>query len=183
MEREYTRRVVVRIKKAADGAILAVVRADGEATWQRSRMGGFFALHDLTHLVVESVLGFDDAFFGLLAKGWDIRTFEDKADPRYAEIPDRAILTEHIVGILLGRATDPARPNDTRHDADLRQTWADEINAELAMCLAKDELAPFTIAPDTLNQIIEKLEPLHASWASLLVGSTLELTFPLGDPP
>ena len=145
-------------------------------------MGGFFALHDLTHLVVESVLGFDDAFFGLLARGWDIWTFEDKSDPRYSEIPDHAILTEHIVGILLGRATDPTRPNDARHDSELRPSWADEINAELAMCLAKDKLAPFTITPETLNQIIERLEPLHASWTSLPVGAALELTFPLGEP-
>ena len=32
-------------------------------------------LHDLIHYVVETTLGYREAFFGLLAAGWDIQDF------------------------------------------------------------------------------------------------------------
>lgn len=70
--------LVVRIKKKTDGsAALSCVRADGTTTWQRQegQLGRFFPLHDLTHLAVETVLGFRRAFFGLLAEGWDMSDF------------------------------------------------------------------------------------------------------------
>lgn len=54
--------------------MLRCVRADGSATWQKqeSRHAAFFALHDLTHFAVESTLGFQRGFFGLIAQGWEI---------------------------------------------------------------------------------------------------------------
>ena len=68
----------IQLKKGRDGpATLACVRADGTRTWGKEHP--FFPVHDLTHCAVESVLGFDQAFFGLIAKGWDI---DDFAKPR-----------------------------------------------------------------------------------------------------
>jgi len=56
--------MIIEIRKGRDGPpSLTCIRADGSRTW--ARMHPFFPLHDLTHLAVESVMGFDQAFFGL----------------------------------------------------------------------------------------------------------------------
>lgn len=63
----------ISIKKKPDGsAALSLRRADGSVTWQRQEgiQGRCFPLHDLTHYAVETVLGLDQAFFGLVASGW-----------------------------------------------------------------------------------------------------------------
>src|SRR5262245_18035 len=87
----------VQIKKGRGGPhTLACVRSDGTRTW--SRLHPFFPEHDLTHYAVESVLAFNEAFFGLIASGWDI---EDFNRPSTAErIPAQALLAEQIVGLF-----------------------------------------------------------------------------------
>ena len=62
--------LIVRIKKKTNGeAALTCQRADGSITWQRQEgeASRFFPMHDLTHFAVESILGLDAAFFGLIA--------------------------------------------------------------------------------------------------------------------
>ena len=67
--------MVIQLKKGRDGpATLACVRVDGTRTWGKEHP--FFPVHDITHCAVESVLGYDQAFFGLIAAGWDIDDFE-----------------------------------------------------------------------------------------------------------
>src|SRR5215213_3012558 len=87
----------IRIKKKNDGSsALSCVRADGSTTWQRQdgQQGRFFPLHDLTHYAVESVLSFHNAFFGLLASGWNISDF-GKIEMR-TRMPAEAMLAELI---------------------------------------------------------------------------------------
>src|SRR5262245_20177690 len=89
--------MVINLKKGRDGpSTLACVRADGTRTWGREHP--FFPLHDLTHCAVESVLGLNEAFFGLIAAGWAIDDFEKPGAG--ARIPFQGILAEHIVGVL-----------------------------------------------------------------------------------
>ncbi len=99
--------LTIRIKKKTDGnAALSCTRADGTTTWQRQEgsSGAFFPLHDLTHYSVETVLGLDQAFYGLVAHGWDISSFE--APGARARIPEDALLAEVIVGFFdVERAT------------------------------------------------------------------------------
>src|SRR4051812_18986744 len=99
--------MIVRIKKKTDGgAALSCERADGSVTWQRQdgRHGAFFPLHDLTHFAVESVLGFGDAFYGLLAQGWDISRFEMPGASK--TLPLEASIAELLVGFFdVERAT------------------------------------------------------------------------------
>src|SRR5256885_13197761 len=89
--------MMIQLKKGRDGpATLVCVRNDGSRTWGREHP--FFPLHDLTHYAVECVLGFEHAFFGLIAAGWAI---DDFAKPRAASrLPAQAIVAEHIVGVL-----------------------------------------------------------------------------------
>src|SRR5712675_2192817 len=60
--------------------VLRCVRGDGSVIWQKQggRNAGFFALHDLTHFAVESVLGVRRGFFGLIAEGWDVEDMTGK---------------------------------------------------------------------------------------------------------
>src|SRR5262245_49621493 len=98
------------MKKNADGSsALTCVRANGTTTWQRHDgvHGRFFPLHDLTHYAVETELVFRNGFYGLVADGWDLSDFEDRA--RRARMPAEAILPELIVGFL-----DTERASGTR---------------------------------------------------------------------
>src|SRR5258708_20447551 len=77
--------LLIRIKKKANGgAALSCLRADGSVTWQRQEglQGRFFPLHDLPHYAVESVLGGDQAFFGLIAQGGDMEETGGEGPPR-----------------------------------------------------------------------------------------------------
>lgn len=93
--------LVIAIKKKSDGsASLACRRADGSVTWQRQEgaQGRFFPRHDLTHYAVETVLGMDQAFYGLVASGWGFGDFGHPW-PR-GPMPPEAIAAELIVGYL-----------------------------------------------------------------------------------
>src|SRR5258708_38782505 len=77
--------LLIRIKKKANGgAALSCLRADGSVTWQRQEglQGRFFPLHDLTHYAVGSVLGGDQAFFGLIAQGGGMGDTGGEGRPR-----------------------------------------------------------------------------------------------------
>src|SRR5882672_11335664 len=89
--------MVIELKKGRDGpTTLICVRADGTRTWRK--VARFFPVHDLTHCSVESVLGFTEAFFGLIASGWNI---DDFAAPGVAaRLPVEAVWAESIVGLL-----------------------------------------------------------------------------------
>src|SRR4030095_7920419 len=93
--------LTIRIKKNTDGtAALSCTRANGTVTWQRQlgAQGMFFPRHDLTHYAVETVLGFQSAFYGLIADGWDISALRPPC-PR-GRIREEAGVPELIVGFL-----------------------------------------------------------------------------------
>ena len=93
--------LLIQITKRSDGGgVLRCVRADGSVTWQKqgSRHAAFFALHDLTHFAVETVLGFRRGFFGLIAEGWEIE--ETTGKEARGPLPNEAREVEYIVGSL-----------------------------------------------------------------------------------
>ena len=68
----------IHLKRHADGsASITLTRADGTVTWQRQKgkLALVFPPHDLTHYAVETTLGYQHAFYGLVADGWDISDF------------------------------------------------------------------------------------------------------------
>jgi hypothetical protein len=160
--------LIVRLKKKNDGsAALSCTRADGSVTWQRQegQQGRFFPLHDLTHLAVESVLGFRRAFYGLLAEGWDITRF---AAPRMSEqIPHEAFIAELIVGLL-----DVERASGEQASAD-DFNWKLETHPEAR----RDAQPAFRITEEQLAAIRQRRGEFFARWSALPVGGTLELPF------
>ena len=160
--------LTIRIKKKNDGsAALSCTRADGSVTWQRQegQLGRFFPLHDLTHYCVETVLGFDRGFYGLLADGWDISDF-GKPETRGQDFSD-AGLVEVIVGMF-----DLERMTGERGDA-----------ADMATKIASYYDSRGLPHPDILitQNEIERVRALRSSlferWRELPVGDTLVVEF------
>ena len=150
----------IELKKTGDGRpSLACVRADGSRTW--ARVHPFLPTHDLAHYAVESVLGIDDAFFGLVAQGWDI---DDFAAPGAGKgLPPAALCVERIVGhIERGVATD-----------------AEALAAALALDAEQAGGTPCTTVSASQLAAIGTLRAARiAEWRALAPGETLRLTFP-----
>jgi len=156
--------VKVQLKKVRDGKpSLACVRADGSRTW--SRLHPFFPLHDLTHFAVESALGFSEAFFGLIASGWEIDAFA--APGAAAMLPREAIVAECAVGLFdLERATG-------------RLMSGVEFTEALTLTIAGQGGGVVPVVTDAdLLRVRSLRGALSAQWAALPPGETLELDFP-----
>lgn len=148
--------MIIHLKKGNDGpATLACVRADGSRTW--ARLHPFLPVHDLTHCAVESVLGFDQAFFGLVGSGWEI---DDFARPGAARrLPPQALRAERIVGVL-----DLERASGRRYEV-----------AEFNASAPGDP--PLTA--EQLAAIRALRDELHGRWLALTPGQTLDVPFPV----
>lgn len=154
----------IELKKGRDGpASLACVRPDGTRTWSREHP--FFPVHDLTHCAVETVFGFTEAFFGLVASGWSIDATGTAA------LPLEAHWAERIVGLL-----------DLERGMGRRLT-APEFNDALAATLRQHQLAPFRpVTEAELARVRSLRTDLTARWHALPPGATLALPFPAATP-
>ena len=158
------RRLTIRLKKTPDAPpVLTGVRADGSATWQRSHVA--FPVHDLVHYCVESTLGFREAFFGLIASGWNIEDF-GQPWPR-GPLPEQALLAEQVVGEVW-RAFLQREPLSAR-----------ELNQRVSEMRAQKGLdMPRMVTEGELGEIQTRLGELALKWKTLTPGGTLELPFP-----
>jgi len=155
--------VQVQLKKIRDGRpSLTCVRADGSRTW--SQLHPFFPIHDLTHYAVESVLGFTEAFFGLIASGWEIEDFA--ASGAAGRLPPEAIVAECAVGLLdLERATG-------------HRMSGPEFTEALSHALAGQGRDAFRrVTEAELLQIRSLCAAVSAQWTQVPPGETLELSF------
>ena len=161
----------IQITKRTDGgAVLKCVRSDGTVTWQKQEgaQGAFFPLHDLTHYSVESELGIRNAFYGLVADGWDIEDTTGKG--ARGPLPPDAVFVEHVVGTL-----DSERASGTR--------WtAEEFNDSLARSASNSggKFAARRLTDDDLARIRKRRAELFQQWHALRPGQTLSLDFPSG---
>jgi hypothetical protein len=157
----------VQFTKRNDGAVvIQFSRPDGSTTWRRyDKHAVFFSYHDLTHFAVETTLGFESGFYGLIAGGWDIADTEGKG-PR-GKPPLESVLVEHIVGLFAGERVGGNQPlTATEFNKQLRKTAANTgITVEREF--TESELTA------TRGQYRE----LHDRWASVPNGGKLEVTF------
>jgi hypothetical protein len=151
---------------------LRCVRADGSITWQKlgSRHAAFFALHDLTHFAVESVLGFRHGFFGLVAEGWEID--ETTGKQARGRLPDEAYEVEYIVGALDGERASQA-------------IWsAEDFHCQEAIHAAAFGLRePRRLTDEELERVRARRAELFAQWRAIEPGRTLELHFDVRTLP
>lgn len=150
----------VQITKKADGSgVLRCVRADGSVTWQKQtdRHAAYFALHDLTHFAVETTLGYQRGFFGLIAEGWDIEDTTGKS--ARGPLPPEAGQAEMMVGVLFAEGAGGV-------------IWTvEEFNEFAAMQGAR----PLTA--DEIARVKKKRSELFQQWSAVEPGATLELQF------
>lgn len=152
--------MLVEIVKRADGAgVLRCVRDDGSVTWQKQpdRHAAFFALHDLTHFAVETVLGCRRGFFGLVAEGWEIEDTTGKGSR--GPLPEEAGSVEQIVGLFDLERSGAAWTVGEFH----------EFGGPGAHRLTLERIAA----------IRKRRGELFQQWAAVPVGETLRLEFPL----
>jgi hypothetical protein len=160
--------LIIRIKKKSDGsAALSCLRADGSITWQRQEghIGRFFPLHDLTHYAVETVLGFQRGFYGLLAEGWDLSDFGKKE--MKGRVPEESGIIESIVGFF-----DLERASGQRGSAD-------DFNWKIdAHCDERGISRPaFRLTEEQLARVRALRAELFARWSAVPAGEVLELSF------
>ena len=154
--------MLVQITRRADGSgVLRCVRDDGSVTWQKQndRQAAFFALHDLTHFAVETVLDYQGGFFGLVREGWEIDDTTGKG--ARGPLPSEAGDVEQIVGMFFAEQVS-------------RTLWsADEFNTSLAAQMCRRQLTDAEII-----EIRKKRSELWRKWDAVPVGQALELEFP-----
>ena len=156
--------MVIRFKKGKNRSkhkpdTLTCIRDDGSVTW--TYLHREFALQDLAHYVVETTLGFENAFLGLVAKGYDIPDFNQPKAERPFEIPEEAINTEVIVGLLQTDLLESLRGNADRCEL-LRDYEA---------------LLPVKITDAQLETMQQKLQALLQKWQDLQPGESMTLLF------
>ena len=128
-------------------------------------------VHDLAHYTVETELKFKNAFFGLLAFGWNIEDFEKPKASRPSalwpqNLPEEAIITEHVVNIVL-TGLQPASGKKALFYA-------------LKSILKENKLdCPKALTLENFGKIQDRLTNLIHQWQSLKDGEFLELAFPI----
>jgi hypothetical protein len=151
----------IRIHNRVDGlAVLRCERADGSVTWQRhpEKNSRFFPPHDLTHYAVETTLGLHEAFYGLVARGWDLSDFGTPW-PR-GRLPAEAEVAEFLVGCLHQDCT------------------AEEMNAQGASFCGE---AWRTVTTDELTRSRALAHELIARWQALPPDGEIALDFTLPE--
>ena len=134
----------------------------------KSRHGPFFVRHDLMHYAVETTLGFDEAFYGLVAAGRSIESFNS---PRSGKaLPRQAGLAEFIVGLL---------DQNVRWNEGIDQ---DQFNRDLCESLKAGGVPVSPALPgNQIQAIMNRHRELTLRYTSLQTGECLELPFPAND--
>lgn len=157
----------IQLKRGRDDAsTLSCVRADGSRTW--AKVHPFFPRHDLTHYAVESVLGLREAFFGLVASGWDLDAFARPGATR--RLPPEALFAEQVVGLLDRERALPEPMLAGAFNEALRATQPDAVTHPA-----------MPIDRPVLERIRALRDGLIAQWNAVPPGESLELVFPAPD--
>ena len=138
---------------------LTCIRDDESVTWTHLHRG--FVQHDFAHYVVEMTLSIEHAFFGLVAKGYDIPDFSEPKAERPFEIPEEAIDTEPVVALLQADLLE-----DLGYSGDSDGIFRDH-SAALSIGITDAQL-------EVMRQ---KLRTLLERWRELRPGESMALQF------
>ncbi len=135
---------------------LTCVRDDRSVTWTHLHSG--FVYHDFAHYVIETTLGFKNAFFGLVAKGYDIPDFSEPKPIRRFEIPKEAMDLEPVVALLQADVL-----NDGTDHSGLFRGYSASL--------------PINITDEQLKVMQQKMQVLLQQWQDLQPGQSMALRF------
>lgn len=150
------------IKKEKDKHVLICKRKDGTSTWINA--DEFFLQHDLLHYAVETAMKFKSAFYGMIAQGISITDFDLPADKRNINFSDEALLTEHIVNLVMIETKDGRFEN-------FNGTLKESLPAN------KKTLSAALLSDDQLNLIHTTYDMLLQQWKKLKENETIILEF------
>ena len=162
--------MLIQFKKGnAKPSVLKCIRSDESSTW--TSIQSAIEFHDLAHYVVETELGFSNAFYGLVADGYNMEDFELPREQRPkqllpANLPVEALQTEHIVNLL------QVGQNTTDSEMDFLKTLRDILRE-------KKIAFPDKLDVTSLRSIQLRLKGLLLSWKQLEPGDSLQLSFDL----
>ena len=174
--------LTIQLTKRPNGKLplLICTRPDGSQTLAEIGVDGAASSggappppdHDLTHYAVETTLGLRNSFYGLLARGHDIRDFTVAGAAQKLDIPPEAVWTEFVVALL-----QTERRAGRRHgEGAFRAQLNDMLRG------ARDPIAkPDRPAPpnDTqLHTIRTTVAALLKRWRALPPGESMTLEFP-----
>jgi hypothetical protein len=144
---------------------LLCVRRDGSTTGCAMPRQGILP-HDLVHYVVESVLGWRHAFYGMIGAGADIGPAMEQAhDPGNAALADQAIHAEAVVESLQA------------------QLWSGAFDAAMfdegvrTACTSRGRSVP-ALPAGIGRQLFDTVLELDAKWQQVPWHGTLELDLP-----
>ena len=160
---------VLRFALKRDGTpVLSVHRLDGTVAWQRQIV--FFPVHDLAHYAAESVLGLRQAFWGMMADGWDFADFGSPWPRGRMPNEPEALLAECIAGWF-----DHVRTGGV-------VSTVEGLNDSLREVFARNgRTPPRTVTADEFARISALRDSLAARWWALQPGEAFELAF-TADP-
>jgi len=152
----------------ADVAIVKGEAPSGDRTWLSfpdgtARREAVHVIHDLPHLVIESVFGLDEGLWGTLAA----RRFQRLRLVTDTPLDDHAVAKAAVKAVLNRWGDGPDTPSGVR--ARLRRSGPG--TAELAGRLTDEQIRVASAG----------VRRLYRDWAALPVGGTLRATWPLHD--
>lgn len=149
------------IRAKADALIC--VREDGSSTSGEMPRQGILP-HDAFHFVVETTLGWRDAFFGEIARGVSLDHILRKREKPAPQWSTQALQAESLVECLQAEQWGGAASPET-----FRET--------LATTCRQRNVAPPPMTPEDLQRIRTALRELGAAWRPLPPGGVLERRF------
>lgn len=154
--------LTITFTKRRDGSVVTRFdRADGSATWQRKHgaQATYFGYHDLTHFAVETTLGYQRGFYGLIAEGFDVNDLS-------APLPGDQDAVEVVVGFL------------DREQAMGEQWSASQFNENAALHYSVRGLSNPPVLDDaTLTKMREHARALQQRWTDVREGESMVLSF------
>ncbi len=137
-------------------------RQDGTATWSKLK-GAFGPMHDLAHYVVETSPGFERGFYGLLALGHNITSFEQDANISW--IGKQGLYVECIVMGL-----------QYLFSGEITEATFEQVVNDATRKLG---IEPWiTFKPFQINLLLSRYEQIVMEWTQLPAGETMILPFP-----
>ncbi len=160
--------MLVRFTKNApvDAAdLLTCVRPDGSTTSDVMARQGILP-HDAFHFVVESTLGWNEAFFGRVAGGASLAEVSAEQHdgpagrPQLTQARQAEALIDCLQNTQWGGATAPAA-----------------FANDLAAACRRRRVLPPTVTPEDLGRVRVALREFGAAWRPLRAGASLERRF------
>lgn len=158
---------VLKFSKTRDGSpVLSITRRDGSVAWQKQH--AFFPVHDLTHYAIETTLGLRQAFWGMMADGWEFSDFGTPWPRGPMPNLDQALLAEVSAGWF----------DRFAHLLEADGLGAADLNTHVAEYCAQHGLSPpRVITADEFARICAVRGDLAARWHALGPREAMELEF------